>query len=80
MTTNADAEEGVTTLESIAGVIAYMGGPQAFQPEYNWSPYAIAEVLADQEEQVFNYRGAYLITTETAEKLKAFLQDFLIQD
>lgn len=73
----AEAEKAAEPVVSVAGVIARMGGAQAFQPEYKWDQHTIAEMLLDLDEQVFNYRGTYLITDAVATKLELFLQDFL---
>jgi hypothetical protein len=75
----AAEEPEPTPLVSVAGLILHMGGPSAFQPEYDWSSATIAEMLLDLNEKVFSYRGVLLIDEDTAAKLEEFLQDFLLQ-
>lgn len=72
-------------LVSLATVIAQARGraaanDQMLDPEYNWTPEAMADTLLDLDEQVYTFSIggglAYLITPEVAEKLGAFIDDF----
>lgn len=45
--------------------------------DYNWSPATLAEVILDQDIEVFILAGVYYVTAEVAEQLDAFLDNFV---